>query len=86
MDAQTIANIEKHVGRLDLADHILAWDKKQAREVWDKKKRVMIPNPTARHCQHNPEHGHLQMHASGAQLMCCVTRPVPCDYAEPVSR
>jgi len=99
MDEQTIAKVQKEVGRLDLADHILAWDKKQAKETVevtqgvpdlargdDGKRYRTIPNPDARRCQENPEHGTLQMHASGAQLMCCVTRPTPCEYAEPVSR
>lgn len=86
MDEQTIAAVEKHVGRVSLADHIISWDKKQAREVWDPERRTMVPNPAARFCQTNLAHGILQMHASGDVLMCCATRPTPCDYAEPVSR
>lgn len=74
MDAKLAAIAEK-VGHVDLADHILAWDKKQT-----------AANPDARYCQHDRSHGLLQMHGSGIKLMCCVTRPTPCDYSEPVSR
>lgn len=99
MDEQAIERVAKHVAHLDLADHILNWDRKQARDTVevtqgvpnvargdDGKRYRTIPNPDARRCQKNPEHGLLAMHGSGAQLMCCVTRPTPCDYAEPVSR
>jgi len=86
MDDQTLAKVEHDVARLNLADHIIAWDKKQIREVWDPDLRRLVPNPTARLCQTDLAHGVLQMHANGAVLMCCATRPTPCDYAEPVSR
>jgi hypothetical protein len=97
MDDTKIARIGERVGKLDLADHILSWDKKQAREivettvgvpslVGDTNQYRTLPNPDARRCQLDPDHGILQMHASGSQLICCVTRPAPCTYAEPVSR
>jgi hypothetical protein len=100
MDEQAIERAGRHVAHLDLADHILSWDKKQAREIvevtpgdpadlvqgFDSQRYRLVPNPEARRCPVDPSHGMLQMHASGSQLMCCTTRPTPCDYAEPVSR
>lgn len=86
MDEQTIAQVSREVGRLDLADHVLSWDKKQAAEVWDDAKHAMVPNPDARRCQADKRHGVLQMHGRGNALICCVTRPQPCEYSEPVSR
>jgi hypothetical protein len=94
MDDQTIDRIEREVSHVTLADHLLAWDKKQATHVTEivrgggltPDRHVLTVNPDARRCQKDPAHGLLQIHASGAQLMCCVTRPTVCDYAEPVSR
>lgn len=86
MNDQAIDRIERDVSTRNLADHILAWDRKQAREVWDAEQHKLVPNTGARLCQADIAHGALAMHASGHQLMCCVTRPTPCQYAEPVSR
>lgn len=94
MNAQSIERAGREVGRLNLADHILSWDKKQARETIEVTRGLLpaddryrtIPNPTARVCQKDPSHGMLQMHGSGQQVMCCAMHPTPCDYAEPVSR
>lgn len=98
MDDHAIEQAGRTVAHRDLADHILSWDKQQAREivdvtgdgspydVIDTRQYRIVPNPEARRCQADPSHGILQMHASGNQLMCCVTRPTPCTYAEPVSR
>lgn len=99
MDDKSIERAGRQVAHLDLADHILSWDKKQATHVvdvtlgprggeglFDDNQYRIIPNPDARRCPHDPSHGALQMHASGSQLMCCSTRPSVCDYAEPVSR
>lgn len=95
MDASAIERVGLKVATLDLADHLLNWDKKQAKETVevtlaadprDPTLYRTIPNPDARRCPVDPSHGILQIHASGAQLMCCTTRPTLCDYAEPVSR
>jgi len=100
MDEQAIERAGRHVAHLDLADHILSWDKKQARDIvevtpgntadtiygFDSNQYRIVPNPDARRCPVHPAHGVLQMHASGTQLMCCTVRPMACDYAEPVSR
>jgi hypothetical protein len=99
MDDKSIERAGRKVAHLDLADHILSWDKKQARESIavtqgvpdfsrddDGRRYKTIPNPTARACPIDPSHGMLQIHGSGAQLMCCTVRPTVCDYTEPVSR
>lgn len=86
MNEQHIDAVGKAVANQSLADHILAWDRKQAPEVWDAEKHALVVNTAARLCQVDASHGRLQMHASGHQLMCCATRPTPCEYAEPVSR
>jgi hypothetical protein len=75
-DEKQLEHIAEKVGKLDLADHILAWDRKQHPD-----------NPDARRCQANKAHkGTLQMHGNGAALVCCESRPAPCSYSEPVSR
>lgn len=98
MNTEHIERVGREVAHLDLADHILSWDKKQATHVvevtpgnapygpFDTNQYRTVRNPDARVCQTDPAHGNLQMHASGSQLMCCATRPTPCEYAEPVSR
>lgn len=98
MDEQSIERAGLEVAKLDLADHILAWDKKQAphivevtpgaisSDVFDTNQYRIVPNPEGRRCAIDPSHGMLQMHANGSQLLCCATRPTPCTYAEPVSR
>jgi hypothetical protein len=101
MNEQQIARAGQEVGKLDLADHILSWDKKQAREIVevtpgtpargpfdavDTNRYRMVPNPVARRCPIDPSHGILQIGRNGDALLCCVARPTPCDYSEPVSR
>lgn len=94
MDAATIEKVAEKVGKLDLADHILAWDRKQSamitiaetnEETGETSYRT-VPNPDARRCQANKAHGLLAIHKAGNALMCCVARPHACDYSEPVSR
>lgn len=75
MDETKIERIGQEVGRLDLADHILAWDKKQGHN-----------SAEARFCKTDRNHGRLQMSGSGVALVCCTMRPQPCGYQEPVSR
>jgi hypothetical protein len=86
MDEKKIARVGHQVAQLNLADHILSWDKKQAREVYSPVLERVVPNVDGRRCQADETHGLLQMHASGLSLICGVCHPVPCDYAEPVSR
>ena len=86
MDDPSLAKIEQDLSHQTLADHIIAWDKKQARETWDPDARRLVPNPTGARCPRDPEHGLLTMHGSGHQLICAATRPIVCDHAEPVSR
>lgn len=86
MDEKKLEEVAQEVGRLDLADHILAWDRKQGVEAWDEEKHAMVPNPLARRCQADKKHGILQMHSNGVALICTVARPSPCTYSEPVSR
>lgn len=93
MEQAAIDQIGEKVGRLETADHILAWDRKQAPtlaieeidEAGEKHYRT-VPNPDARRCQANKKHGLLAMHGNGASLVCCESRPSPCSYSEPVSR
>lgn len=77
MEAAVIDRVAEEIGKVDLSDHILAWDKKQG---------GFPPTPEQRICQLHPPHGRLQMHANGASLICAHARPVPCGYQEPVSR
>lgn len=85
MDDQDITRVGQTVAKLDLADHLLSWDRKQGREVWDPELHRLVPNVDGARCPVDG-HGLLQIHASGLSLICGVTRPTPCDYAEPVSR
>lgn len=86
MDDATIEKVGEKVARVELGDHILSWDRKQAAEVWNEEKHTMVPNTAARRCQADKKHGILQMHGQGNALVCCVARPQPCTYSEPVSR
>lgn len=86
MDEQHLARVEQEVAHVHLADHLLSWDKKQAREVWDEELHRMVPNVDGRRCQIDGKHGLLQIARNGDALICGVARPTPCDYAEPVSR
>lgn len=78
MNEAALEKVAKEVGRLDLSDHILAWDKKQG---------GFPPRPEQRICGMNGQHGRLQMRRDGAALMCCWAKSgVGCEYSEPVSR
>lgn len=89
MEAQAIEKVAKEVGRLDLSDHILSWDKRQGGFPHDSEMKDAEGKPLAeppRLCQHVKAHGRLQMRADGAALMCTATKPSHCTYVEPVSR
>lgn len=88
MDAATIEKVAEKVGKLDRADHILAWDKKQAGWPHDSERPRADGDPAIeppRLCKTNKDHGRLQMHGSGDMLICCAHRQ-GCEYREPVSR
>lgn len=75
VDEKTAETIRERVGKMDLRDHILAWDRKQG-----------LDSPDARMCQWNPAHGRLQVHGSGHLILCGVQRPSACQYQEPISQ
>lgn len=94
MNDKQIDRVGEQVGRQNLADHILAWDRKQQPTltmsevdgVTGETRYLTVDNPDARRCGANKAHGLLQMHANGHSLVCPVSRPAPCPYSEPVSR
>jgi hypothetical protein len=60
----------KQGGYVDLSDFILKMDRKQA-------------SADGKLCPVDPDHGRLQVHGSGAVLMCCNKQ---CEYHESLSK
>jgi hypothetical protein len=75
IDPQVLNRILEQTSRMDLSEKILDWDTRQHKD-----------NPEALRCAYDKEHGPLQMHGDGRNLLCPgVKNGANCTYNLPVS-